>query len=365
MTIGVLGNNDTLTDATLEACEYIGHVFTADGASHTIDTTGSSSLGWMTGAVTFANAGSSFTVGLGTVDLANGPPARATNVANAVTFSVSKTLTGGGGGITATAWQEHVPDAGTMTIANGDLVAFSAQMVVRAGADVVNVRKQSITSTLNSPNVTNFVGGAYAEVAATPNMVITFSDGVLGYFIGSIIGTVRLATAWNNLSATKEYGNFFQFPGPVSVAGIGVFLDETAGANFSLNLYSAPLVAPVQEKTIAFDANVKTSNAFRWIYGLFPSPFALAANTPVVGAIQPTTNNNVTLLGMTMNAAAHQSSHVLAANCYAVNRGTVGVGTPFAAQNSNKDIIHLALLLSGLDNGATPGVMGARIFSGF
>src|SRR5262245_6556067 len=87
--VGGCGRNGTqslanlsgiVLDAALEAAVFIGNIYTDDGGSHTIDTTGSSSLGWMAASVTFANAGTSVSVGLAAVDTGTGPPARAVNV---------------------------------------------------------------------------------------------------------------------------------------------------------------------------------------------------------------------------------------------------------------------------------------------
>jgi hypothetical protein len=342
---------DTLCDAAKEACIYVGQIWWADGGSHTIDTTGSSSIGWMTGTVTWANAGSTGVVGLATVDTANGPPARATNSTDTITFSVSKSYTGGAG-ISSTTWTESVPNAGTMTIASGDLVAWGFQVTARAGVDAVRVRKYA-ANVANYPSVTDFTGAAYAANGGAPNVVLTASDGTLGYFVGGAPMSAVLATAFNNGSASKEIGNLFQFPVPVTIIGADVLLTMAASADVSLIAYTAPLIAPVSAGVIAIDANtVNASASGRRMRGFFPTAISLpVANTPLVLAIQPTTANSVTLNGRTFNSSTHQGSHELGTNCYAVNRGTVGIGTPFAAQNSNKDIIHISLLLSGFDGG--------------
>ena len=89
----------TTLDAANEALIAIGQIWTSDGASHTINTTGSSSIGWRTSSVTFANGSTVVKIGLAAVDTANGPPARAANAANVITFDVNAAPVGGGGGI--------------------------------------------------------------------------------------------------------------------------------------------------------------------------------------------------------------------------------------------------------------------------
>jgi hypothetical protein len=130
-----------ILDSANEAMIMIGYVVTSDGGSHTIDTTGSSSLQWLTGSsVGFTQAGTTVKVGLAAVDTATGPPPRAVNVSDVITFDVSRSMTGGGGGIAgANTWQTHVPTSGTKTVANGDFIAFAIQMTAWATADSIRV----------------------------------------------------------------------------------------------------------------------------------------------------------------------------------------------------------------------------------
>lgn len=332
--------NSQPVDAAAEAVIMWGRVYTADGGTHTLDTSGSSSLGWRTGAVTFANAGTTVKVGLATMDAGNGPPARATNAAGVVTFSVSKSMTGGGGGVTANAWQEHVPDAGSLSVAHGDLIAFVVQMTARGGADAVNVQTVNASLDNRRPSVTSFASSSYGDLADLPNVVITFSDGTLGTFWGGFVASVSTTTqTWNSGSATKEYGNVIQLPFPTKVYGLAAL--ATGSGDFDLVLYSDPLGTPAAEKTLSFDANIASSTSTTVAtYELFASPYTLPANTPVAAIMKPgATNLNSKYL--TLNAAAHQALHTGGANCYAVNRASGA----FAPQNSSKDRFAIGLLV--------------------
>lgn len=356
--------SNTLIDAANEACIMIGQIFTEDGGTHTIDTTGSSSLGWMSGSLTFANGATTVKVGLAAVDLTAGPPGRAAAVANVITFDVSKSLTGGGGGITANAWQEHVPDAGTKTIVNGDLVAFAVQMTALGGADATRPQTASNVSVASSwPLVTEYTGGAYSTVnALMPNAVITFSDGKLGFFAaGYVFATPSTTQTWNNGSATKEYGNFFQVPFPCNIYGI--YHGGGIGGDTDFILYSAPLGTPVAEKTVSVDLNtVGSATVSRPGYILFPAPYSAAKDQPLAAIMKPTSATNVSLNYKTFNVSAHQKGEPFGANGYAVNRASGA----FATQNSNKDRYAIGLLIGAFDNGASAGggAMGARIFTG-
>ncbi len=112
----LVGLSTVTIDAANEAAIMIGHIYWEDGGSHTIDTTGSSSIQWMSGAVTFANAGTTFNVGIAAVNTTAGPPGRAVNVADVITFDVVAVFTGGLGGVTGSAWQTSVPTVGTRIV---------------------------------------------------------------------------------------------------------------------------------------------------------------------------------------------------------------------------------------------------------
>lgn len=349
--VPILANlGSVVLDAANEACIMVGQVFTEDGASHTIDTTGSSSLGWRTGSVTFANGGTTVKVGIAAVDLVAGPPARASNVADVITFDLSKSLTGGGGGIAATSWQEHVPDAGSKTIANGDLVAFCVQMTARGGADSIAASIAAGIASNARPSVTSFVGGTYSNPSQLPNVVITFSDGTLGFMWGGSVASVGNNTqTWNNTSGIKEYGNFIQMP--VSAKAYGIVFGTGPDGNTDAVLYSDPLGTPVAENTVSVDLNtIAGVGTTRLFAALFPAPFSMAANTPYAAILKPTSATSISLQYKTFNAAAHQKAESLGTNAYAINRDTGA----FAAQNSSKDRFTIGLLVGAFDHPARP-----------
>lgn len=350
-TLFIPGNSNTTQDAANEACIMIGQLRWADGASHTVDTTGSSSLGWRAGARTFANAGTTFVVGLATVDTTNGPPGRAVNVANVITFDVSRSYTSAAA-TTANAWNESVPTSGTKTIAHGELIAFCTQMTARGGADSV-ITTTSNTTLTSTPLMTSYVGGTYTAVNAVPNVVVTASDGTLGFFFGGNVFSVASTTqTWNNTSGTKEYGNFFQIPVPAKVYGL--IAACSVGGDLDGVLYSDPLGTPVSEKSRSIDLNTVSAvgagqskiNAL-----LFSSPYQTTASQPLAGIIKPTSATNVDAPYSTLNAAAHMGAYPLGTNCYAVNRNSGA----FAAQNSSKDRFAIGLLVGAFDAGGSTG----------
>jgi hypothetical protein len=335
-----IGTMDAVNEATL----FIGHVLTSDGGSHTIDTSGSSSLGWRTSTVTFASGSTTVKVGLATVLTTAGPPARAVNVSDVITFDVSKSLTGGAGGITANAWQTHVPDTGSKIIANGDLIAFCVQMTARGGTDSVIIQTNNAAASWQRPVVTTFASSVYGVQTAVPNAIITFSDGAIGYFQASdVFSTINLRT-WNSSSSPKEYGQLIKLPFPVKVYGLYAWIAPTADCD--MVLYSNPLGTPVAERTVALDANAVATASGRVCAVHFSSAYDTSINQDIVVAFKPGASN-VTAYYRTIASASHRVADPYGVNGYGVSR-TSGA---FADASSSLDHYYIGLIAGGFDSG--------------
>ncbi len=348
-----LGNAPSMAVAN-KATIFIGYVVTEDGGSHTIDTTGSSALSWRTGGFspTLADAGSTLVIGLATVDTTAGPPGRATNVAGVITSSVAKVLVGSGSsGIAATTWYDHVPTTGTMTVANGDLIAFFVQLTTRGGSDTVTLTASGTAGGMVFPEVVAFDASTYVIQSQIPNCLITFSDGKLGWFAGSWISSADASQVWNNTSGTKEYGNYFLMPFPTKIYGIYGYPSVSGDCDFIL--YSDPLGTPAAQKTISVDLNT-VGGTNRTAAMLFASPYTTTASQPLAVIMKPTSATNVTAPYRTFNASNHQKTDHCGTNCYAVNRASGA----FAAQNSNKDRFGLGVLVGAWDDGTGGGSAG-------
>lgn len=338
-------------DAAKEATIYIAQIWTEDGASHTIDTTGSSSLGWLAGGVTFANAGTTVKVGLAAVDTTTGPPGRAVNVADVITFDVSKSLTGGGGGITANAWNEHAPDTGTKTIANGDLVAFCVQMTAFGGADSISVAGLSSNAAAVRPALTEYLGGTYTGASRGPVFAIRFSDGTYGFGYGCVACSVATTTnTYNSGSSPNEYGNLFTMPFPAKIYGI-VASSSFAG-DADLILYTDPLGTPAAAKTISVDANtIGAASVNRLGMFQFTSPYSVNTGDVIAIVLKPTTVTNLGITRRTYSVAAHQKTEQLGTAVYGVSRS--GGAGAFASMSSNKERFAMGILVGAFEIGGT------------
>ena len=345
--IGVPGIGSSTLDAANEAVVMFGQIFTSDGQSHTIDTTGSSKIEWLTGPTTFASGSTTVKVGLGSPDAANGPPGRAVNVADVITLDVSKSLTGGGGGISASAWQSHAPDAGSKTIAHGDTVALAIQMTARGGADSVQIWGPALTTSLNRPFWTEFTGGSYSILNNNANAIIVFSDGAIGYFYcGQALSNIQTRT-FSSGSATKEYGQAYQMPFPMKVHGIYGWAALAGDCDFVL--YSDPLGTPVAEKTVSFDANVVSASAGRRFSAMFATPYVAAANQ-LIAAIAKPGGTSISVYYKTIANANYRIVDPWGATGYGVNRASGAFGNA----NSSLEHYYIGLLVSALSDGGIP-----------
>ena len=138
-------------DATGETCFMIGHLMLENplGGSKTISSAGGGSIVWRTGAVTFANASTTFRVGLQDLSTSSAP------AQGDGTFDVQAAFTGGGGGVTASSVQTSVMTTGTKTLSHGDKIAISFSMAARGGTDsvVVSINDSGMYSN-NAPFLT-------------------------------------------------------------------------------------------------------------------------------------------------------------------------------------------------------------------
>ncbi|MGL3208309.1 hypothetical protein [Bradyrhizobium sp. BR 1433] len=332
-----------------QAVICIGQIETSDQGSHTIDTTGSSSIGWRSDGITFVNPSTSVSVGLAAVDTSNGQPGRAVNSAGVATLDVAAVFAGNGGGITDSAWQTSVPTTGSKTIAHGDLVAFVIQMTARGGSDIVRIDLPGpATVGIMSPTVTTYNGSSYTgQAASIPNVLITFADGATGWIQGGDVASTMGSKFWNSGSATKEYGQLYQMPVPMKIFGIygwGAFSNDV-----TLNLYSDPLGTPAVQKSASIVAKTLSSNS-GFFYKMFSSPYSTTANQPI-GAVFTPGAGSISAYFKTLGNAAHRASDPWGTSGYGISRASGA----FANANSSLDHYYIGLLASAFDDGTSGG----------
>ena len=292
---GAAGSQVTL-NATGETLYVSGHIMLQDpsGGSKTISAAGGGSIVWKAVGVTFANAGTTFKVGIQDVSTVSSP------AQGDGTFDVEASFTGGGGGVTGSATQTSVMTSGTKTIAHGDLVSITFSMTARGGADSVAIQNRGISSYPSAPNLpalSNNTSGSYSKGNILPNCYIVFDDGTLGWFLGQpFYETQPTIVTFNSTTGTAdEYGNIINSPGTFKALGMYGLITAGTSSDFELILYSDPLGTPVAERTVTVDATQLGNASSNIVEVLFTSPFTIKANTAYAVSIRPTTANNVSI----------------------------------------------------------------------
>ncbi|MCC8976347.1 hypothetical protein [Bradyrhizobium brasilense] len=330
----------------------IGRMRTSDGNSHTIDTTGSSAIGWRNIGCVFSSGTTVLNVGLAAVDTTNGSPGRPVNSGGTTTFDVVCAHTTAGTKPGNNAWTASVPTTGSKTIADGDLVAFAVQYSALGGSDFCQVAygRAAGNNSVLFPFVGTYQGSFSGVQGSVPGIIVVFNDGAIGYFDASDVVSVYNNQNWNNTSGTKEFGQLYQMPFPMKVCGMYAYMSGSGDLNF--NLYSDPLGTPVAQVSHAYTNKISvTTGNPAWLYDYFPTPYNVAANQPIGAVIQPSTSTNVQLYYKTIANAAHRAADPWGTSGYGISRSSGA----FANTNSSLDHYYVGLLVSAFDDAAGGG----------
>ncbi len=305
---GHVVTNSTALNAATDKTAMIGYLYIngKPTSAKTLSAAGGGSIGFRTGAVTWANAATNLDIGIQGVSATAGPPARPDGA-----YSAKATIIPGTDTLTANAWNTIVMDASTVSLTHGDLVAVVWDMAALGGADSVVLSCGTQTSTVALPTVNEFQAGAWLTTngARNPIVVITFDDGTLGTIENSVPFSSVAAEAWNTGSAADEHGLLFQVPFDCTVDG---FWWESSGASSSadgeIKLYSTPFGTPGLVKSVTRDGNnamAAAASTQRIFSCTFSPAVSLTANTDYVLAWLATTATNREMTAVTVADANH------------------------------------------------------------
>lgn len=333
--IGVSGGQAAITlDATGETCLYAGYIILQDpeGGNKTISSAGGGKIVWMTGAaVTFANVASVFKVGLQDVSTASSP------TQGDGTFDVSATYTGSG--LASATLIESAMTTGTKTISNGQLLAIVLEFTTRAGADSVVVQPNTRGNYAFDqllPAVVSNTSGSFAKTTGTPNAVIVFDDGTLGWFYGCTLQSkLGSSIAINVNSATTDEIGLYVIPsGVFKATGLDFVISiANSSADFEINIFQDPLsAAPILLKSIIVDATQYAAYAAAYPASIvFDTPITMNRGIDYGVSIRPTTTNNITLFYSEKNTASYTNMGPPNDDCFAIGR--LDNSGPFADWN--------------------------------
>ena len=295
----------TTIDATGEYVAFIGNIaIDGQATSKTLDTTGSSSITFAVGVnPVFDDATSVFTVGLQGVDNTTGFPVRPDGTwaaRSVVTTAVNTTPTL----TTSSDYHVAIPTLGSSTLSHGDQVCIVLEMTTSGVAATSSLGVNYSSGILNATNVnpagvTNISGSVANILASSPSILITFSDGTLGWIDGSRFAPTAVtgtALTWTDGSATDEYGLIFQVPWACSIDALGLpirLVDGTSDFNFDLNSAAESSPASLISGPITKDAQ-NFALAASLGGGIYPiTPVNLAANTDYCISMKATGAGNI------------------------------------------------------------------------
>lgn len=273
-------------DAANEGLQFLGYLCIEGRATSKTFSSAGGKIHFMAGATTFANAGTTLRIGVQDVSATTGTPARGDG-----TFDTYKDMVGGTDTITGSSYNTATMANGTKTMSHGDLIAISFKLTARGGTDSVIVQGLANEALANWPQVTTeSSAGVFAGAQNSPNAIIEFDDGTLGWIHGTMpVNTGVTGVTFDVNSTPDEIGIPLRFPRPVSVDGVWVFAQFVPSGPTEIILYSDPFGTPVAEKTISYDADMIQAAGNRISHFMFASPATLNPDVDYLVAVRPTT----------------------------------------------------------------------------
>lgn len=280
----------------------------AAGATKTLSSAGGK-IYFRTGAVTFANAGTTIDVGIQGLSTAAGPVVRPDD-----TFVVKKTLTGGTDTITTNGETTATMSTGTVSLTNGAYVCVVIDMTARGGADSVAISRGPGSGAV-MPCLQLFSAAAWATsvTVGTPIVRIEFDDGTLGYIENGQSVTAAAAEAWADATNPDERGNIMQFPFGFVSDGMWIVGGVTdSSSTFTYNVFSDPTGTPAGLSGASGTYSPRNYTAAggateRLIILPFSSDVTISKNTDYALAIRATGSSNSRLGSWTVSAAANKT----------------------------------------------------------
>lgn len=350
-------------DAATEKVALIGRVhLETRGATKTISAAGGGLITWRSGAVTFANGGTTVDVGIQDVATGSGPPAQPDG-----TFDVSATLTGGGGGISANSYNATDMTSGTKSITDGDLIAIVFDMTARGGADSVVVQGHSGSVGIAQPTASLFTGGAWASATAhiPATAYITFDDGTLGIIDGAIPYVLSANESFQDSTNPDERGMMFQVPWNVDIDAFYCFgaTGNNAAADLTFKLYSDPTGTPslVTSLAILQEQQLASTNARPGLYRL-PSAVSLTRNTNYALTVLATGTANTNLEVRTLNTENLRKFVPGSTTLAKVTRD--GSSGAFTAESPAVSMYNMGVRICAFDDGTGSGSGGGLKLAG-
>ena len=356
-----ISSNVSITlDATGEKAAHLGFVTIAGRAtSKTLSAAGGGSIRWQAGTSTWANAGTSMTVGLQSISTSVGPRPNPDG-----TFTVSRVLTGGDGNVTsgATNTLSMTGGSGTVTLSHNDPVAIVWDMTARAGSDSVLVASFGGQSAIQLPhtishNGTIWTASTSADVAI-PMVTLVFDDGTLGMLHFAAVPWTQANEDYADVTNPDERGLIFQVPFSCTVdsAFCGMRnIDASAAA--TVNLYADPTGTPslLASSVMQPRWNMGSERAEKWVQ--FSSQVELSPGTNYCIALQATGTTAISLQAVTLGNAPDRA--LFSGGSFTMKATRNGGSGAFTAESPAVTLYRMGVGISQLDDGVGGGGGGS------
>lgn len=278
----------------------VGQITFQDGhtGSKACSAAGGCSIGWDTGnGVTFANAGTTFRIGIQDV--------AATGLEDE-TYDVYADLVGGTDSLAHLTLYDTPMESGSKTMTAGDVVAVVFTVVSVAGGDnPVKMTYQPLRPFESAVGAPAW-GFPYAtrddgtllkrDQEGVPAVAITLDDGSMAWIQGAGLPTRLVYTdvaAVATDTTPDEYAAVFKLPIAATIIGCGFRIGSVAtGDVFEILLYEDPLGTPAVVATLTPDPDQLLSARFQEF--VFPAGVDAEADTYYGCAIRPTSTNPLT-----------------------------------------------------------------------
>lgn len=353
-------NDSLVLDAVNESFMLVGRVMLAgrSGSKTLAASGGNSKIHLAMGASCVFAVGSNLRVGLQTVDLTAGPPARGDG-----TFDVYGDTAGS---ISSSSLLTVTMAAGAdQTINQGDLICIAGEITTFTAADSLKFRSFTNGAIAQPSYTLRTSGPTFTAQSIIPNAILEFSDGTYGYMeFGFHMTTIGTQTFNSTTGTADEYGNIFQVPFPITVDGLSISWSGAAG-DFEAILYSDPLGTPAVIEKVTVDANTISTTSSRGFILPFTQTRELSANTNYAVTYRPITASNVTLSYWDVGSAGLTATHPLGNTCYAIRRlDNTGAFSDFNGGTAKTRRFMVGVAVAGYSDGVGSGGLSAYGFSG-
>jgi hypothetical protein len=298
-------------------------------------------VGFFTGAVTFANAGTTIDICIQGVTAAAGPIARPDGTCK----GALRTLTGGTDTITANTYNEFtLSTSGTsFNVTQGDLIAVVINMTARGGSDSVTILPAA-TAGVNSLPVTNsYIAAAWQTTTTlgagqTPMVTFTSDTLTLGTLGGTwVMAQEGVALSWSSATNPKDRAQVFQVPFGAKIDALWTSMRILDGnSDFTISLYSdCETATPTALASVAVEAASLGAPGGEGPYiAVLPTEVTLAANVDYCVSVLATGSSVIRMGAITLGDAAHRSFYPGGATLRSVTRNDT------AAFGSSSTTVH-------------------------